>query len=71
MYNVIIKTLHDLKLSGLVNVIKIDSLADNAIDVAVQKKIYDLPGCSIGEVSIYGKDFEDEDIKNAIVKLIS
>ena len=70
MYNLITDILSEMRLDSRVKVVKIDSDAENAVDIAIQKKIYDLPGCSIGDISIYGKDFTSKDIREAIEKLI-
>ena len=70
MYDLILSILKELKLDKVVSIIKVDSESENAIDIALDKKIFDLPGCCIGGTSIYGKDFKDIDVRKAIESLL-
>jgi thiol-disulfide isomerase/thioredoxin len=44
----------------------INSENDEAIDLAIEYDITDLPGCVIGNFVFFGKNYQYEDILNAI-----
>ncbi len=59
------KCLDELIKNKEIKIEQYDSEDEKAIDIAIEYNINDVPGCRIGKISIFGKDFKEKDIIGA------